>query len=662
MLAFAIPDWATRITPTVQAALLADPKVNFIIIMYDSMAQFVVPAITITKSTDRVQTDGFNGTPFVLGMIQEGKVNMDVGENLDWVGHAIIDAEMRIVCGLPQVLDPKIPFCIFDKSNAADAGAPPEANKGYGDEYVDGLREAMDAEIGNRTVELQADSNTGEPALELRRLSKAFGGQMALREVDFTVLPGEVHGLLGQNGSGKSTLIKILAGFHEPDPGAELRIAGRVVPLPAPPGAFRALGFSFVHQNLALAPTLTVLENLMLTRLALSRSLRINWRAERAAARATLASYKLDIDAARNSRGFPRWSARSLPSFAPSRRWVTSAGCLVLDEPTPFLPRRDVERLFRMMRQVAANRAAVVFVSHDIDEVMEITDRATVLRDGQVAGTLETAKAGRDAFVHMIVGRSLEAAALRPAPAVARPAVAARDVSGGQVDKLTIELRPGEVVGLTGLLGSGYEQVPYLLYGAMRARAGALELPAGRHELATFSPAAALRAGVVLIPGDRPVAGGVGALPVVDNVTLPALAGQFRPWLLRRREMLRAAEELGVAFGVAPNRPALNLSTLSGGNQQKVILAKWLQLQPALVLLDEPTQGVDVGARQTVFRAIRDAAAAGACVLCASSDADQLAELCDRVLIMARGRVSAEIAPPSLNKHAIIANCYGAAA
>jgi ABC-type sugar transport system ATPase subunit len=163
-------------------------------------------------------------------------------------------------------------------------------------------------------------------------------------------------------------------------------------------------------------------------------------------------------------------------------------------------------------------------------------------------------------------------------------------------------------------------------------------------------------------PGDRPVAGGVGALPVVDNVTLPALATRFRAWALHQPALLAAAEELGARFGVVPNRPALLLSALSGGNQQKVILAKWLQMAPVLVLLDEPTQGVDVGARQTVFRAIREAAERGACILCASSDAEQLAEICDRVLVLARGRISAELVPPALGKQAIVEACYGMAA
>ena len=499
-------------------------------------------------------------------------------------------------------------------------------------------------------------------ALELRGLSKTFGGQRALREVDFIVRAGEVHGLLGQNGSGKSTLIKVLAGFHRPDPGASLRIYGEAVPLPVPPGGFVRYGLNFVHQNLGLVPALTVLENLLVTRLATSDRWLIDWRREAEAARATFARYELDIEPLAI---LSRLSSveRALVAIV---RAVEEAGhgrgVLVLDEPTPFLPRRDVERLFALIRRLAAGGAAVVFVSHDIDEALEITDRMTVLRDGQVAGTLVTARSSRVEVVRMIVGRDLEAAGERPHLPAAAPAVRLRGLIGGQVARLSLDLRAGEVVGLTGLLGSGYEQLPYLVYGGLKPEAGELDLAGRRLSLPQLDPAAALQAGMVLVPGDRPVAGGVAALPVADNMLLPALTTRFHSWLLRRGPILETARELGQAFGVVPNRPELLLSALSGGNQQKVILAKWLQLKPILLLLDEPTQGVDVGARRTIFRAIRDAAERGTAVLCASSDADQLADICDRVLVLSRGRIAAEVAPPGLDKHAIVSACYGRAA
>jgi ribose transport system ATP-binding protein len=510
------------------------------------------------------------------------------------------------------------------------------------------------------------------PALQFSGLSKTFGGQQALRGVDFTVAAGEVHGLLGQNGSGKSTLIKVLAGFHAPDPGATLRIGGQDVALPLPPGGVRPFGVTFVHQHLGLIPPVTVLENLLLTRLSgrggVARPWAINWKQERSAARRLFERYGLDID--------PNVPVSRLSSVERALVAIVRAveeigagrtrsghGVLVLDEPTPFLPRTDVDRLFTLVRRVVANGASVIFVSHDIDEVLEITDRATVLRDGQVAGVMTTADATRDTLVSMIVGRQLQAGVSRPAAIGSLPAsVTISGLAGGQVRELSLALHAGEVVGLTGLLGSGYEQVPYLIYGAQRAESGSLKLGLQQMQLPDLTPAAAIKAGLVLIPGDRPVAGGVGTLPIVDNITLPALASRFRPFLLRRGAMLASSRSLGERFGVVPNRPMLPLASLSGGNQQKVILAKWLQLSPKLILLDEPTQGVDVGARQMVYRAIRAAADAGACVLCASSDAEQLAEICDRVVVLGRGRIAAELMPPTLSKHAITECCYGLAA
>jgi ribose transport system ATP-binding protein len=511
-----------------------------------------------------------------------------------------------------------------------------------------------------------------DPALAFYRLSKTFGGQQALRDVDFSVDPGEVHGLLGQNGSGKSTLIKILAGFHAPDSGAALAIAGQNVPLPLPPGGARPFGVAFVHQHLGLIPPVTVLENLLLTRLSgrggIARPWAISWGRERSAARLLFKRYGLDIDP---DVPLSRLSSveRALVAIVRAVEEIASGtarvghGVLVLDEPTPFLPRADVDRLFTLVRRVVANGASVIFVSHDIDEVMEITDRATVLRDGRVAGVLRTPEATRDKVVGMIVGRQLQTAPSKvAATGAASAAVIITQLSGGQVAEISLALRAGEIVGLTGLLGSGYEQVPYLIYGALRAENGTLMLGSERFDLPALSPAAAIKAGLVLIPGDRPLAGGVGGLPIMDNVTLPALANRFRPFLLRRGAMVMASRDLGDRFGIVPNRPMQPLASLSGGNQQKVILAKWLQLSPKLILLDEPTQGVDVGARQTVYQAIRDAASAGACVLCASSDAEQLAEICDRVVVLGRGKIAAELAPPDLSKHAITECCYGLAA
>ncbi len=496
------------------------------------------------------------------------------------------------------------------------------------------------------------------PALRLWDLSKTFGGQKALDGASLEISQGEVHGLLGQNGSGKSTLIKVLAGFHSPDAGSRLQMHGADVPLPLAPGAFRKYRMSFVHQHLGLIPSVSVLENLLLGRLAERDAWAVNWVAERRAARRLFTSYDIAFDPeARVADIAP--VERALLAIV---RAVTEMseedgvgdGLLVLDEPTPFLPKRDVDRLFQLVRAVVAKGASVIFVSHDVDEVMEITDRATVLRDGKVVATIDTRSATKGDLIEAIVGRRL-APLTPPAPPAARgPSHAVvHNLSGGTVELFSLDLASGEVVGVTGLIGSGYDEIPYLIYGARRARGGTLDLGGRGVELSEMTPRAAIRHGVVLVPADRANAAVIGLLPVTDNVTMPTLASGFKPWLLDRRGMIAAAAAMVRRFEVRPADPSMPMASLSGGNQQKVVLAKWFQMEPKLILLDEPTQGVDIGARQTVFRRIASAAATGAAVLCASSDYEQLAAICSRVLIFAAGRVVATLVGAEISKEAI---------
>ena len=504
-------------------------------------------------------------------------------------------------------------------------------------------------------------------ALHLAQLSKTFGGQKALDGASLEVAQGEVHGLLGQNGSGKSTLIKVLAGFHPPDPGSRLQICGTDVALPLAPGAFRQYRMSFVHQHLGLMPTLTVLENLLVGRLAERQNWAINWPAERRAAVTRFADYGIDLDPdARVADIAP--VERALLAIVRAAGEIaeeggTGNGLLVLDEPTPFLPKRDVDRLFRLVRQVVARGASVIFVSHDVDEVMEITDRATVLRDGRVVATLATSAASKTEFIEAIVGRSLAIAPPPPASPSSRGSSHAvvHTLSGGSVDAFSLELIPGEVVGLTGLIGSGYDEVPYLLYGARKARSGSLDLAGQGTELSEMTPAMAIARGVVLIPADRGNAGVIGPLPVSDNVTMPTLATVFSRWMLNRRAMVIRTGEMTRHFEVRPDDPTLPIASLSGGNQQKVVLAKWFQMNPKLILLDEPTQGVDIGARQNVFQHIRAAAERGAAVVCASSDYEQLAAICSRVLIFSAGRVIATLEGAAISKDAIAERSLGGA-
>lgn len=513
-------------------------------------------------------------------------------------------------------------------------------------------------------------AHTAPPTLRLKNISKSFQATRALDQVSFDVMPGEVHGLLGTNGSGKSTIVKILAGFHAPDPGARMEFNGADVALPLKPSDFRRLGMSFVHQNLGLVPSLTALENLRLSQIALARGVRINWRKEKAAARETLERYGVEIEQWRRVDELSVVNrallaiVRAFEEIREECEITGKPGLVLLDEPTPFLPREGVDKLFDLVRRIAAHGSSVIFISHDIEEVMEITDRVTILRDGKVSGEIETAKASHDDMVRMIIGRTLEPRKPRKIHQSDRKPVFAmvRDLAGQGIAPCDIEIGRGEILGLTGLIGSGYDKVPYLLFGASPALAGTMTLSdAEPFDLSAMSPARAIEADFALLPGDRHEQSGVASLSIFENMLLPDVDAYFQRGFLRTGAMRQEASRLGHIFEVRPNDPDLPLAALSGGNAQKVLIARWMNRNPVLMLLDEPTQGVDVGTRANIFVALRQVAADGMAIVCASSDAEQLAEICDRVLIFARGQIVQEIVGGNVTKDHITEACYGSA-
>jgi ribose transport system ATP-binding protein len=502
--------------------------------------------------------------------------------------------------------------------------------------------------------------------LRIDGLHKNFGGVKALDNVSLTVRHGEVHGLLGQNGSGKSTLIKILSGFYDADGEPRIIIDGRRVTLPVGPEALRERRVSFVHQHLGLLPSLTVLENLLLLDLAIEDRWLMDWRAEARRTRELFERYDLRLDPMSPlSRLSPveRAQLAIVRAFDQLRRSRAerARGLLVLDEPTPFLPAHDVETLFKLIREIVADGASVIFVSHDIDEVLKITDRATVLRDGRVAGVFETAAMTKAEVIRLIVGRHVDLETMRPpAKTLPKPSLSIAGLSGGAIGSFSVDLRTGEVVGLTGLIGSGYSDVIYMTFGAAPAQSGTLDIAGDRVELSSMTPRRAIRMGCILIPGDRLASGTVPTLTVCDNVNQPVLSRVSRGWALAQAALVRNAYLLANRFDVRPRDPTRLLGALSGGNQQKALLAKWFQTEPRLILLDEPTQGVDVGARAQVFEAIAAAARVGASILCASSDYEQLSAICDRVLVFNRGAVTEELIGDKINKSAIAQACYRA--
>jgi ribose transport system ATP-binding protein len=504
------------------------------------------------------------------------------------------------------------------------------------------------------------------PAVELRGITKTFGGEQALRSASLRIEPGEVHGVLGENGSGKSTLIKVLAGYHVPDAG-ELFVRGTPISLPLRAGQARTLGIEFVHQDLGLVPSLTVVENLRIGDLAANESpWFISWRTERRRARKLFNRYGMDLDPAATVATvdpIQRAMLAIVRAVEALKRTLGSGagatGLLVLDEPTVFLPRTGVQEVFRLIREVVSEGASVLFVSHDLDEVRQVTDRITVLRDGVDVGTVATSDTDESELVQLILGRALNAATGDGRAHAARqgPCLSLSGAASERVGPLDLDVAHGELVGLTGLIGSGFEELPYIIFGATPGASGQMVLDGASHDLAGMSPAVAIRAGMALVPADRQSDASVPSLATADNISLQWLGRYFRGGRLRRRQVVHRAAELTEEFDVRPRDPRRQYWTLSGGNQQKAVLAKWLSTGPRVLLLHEPTQGVDIGSRQQIFRFITRAAADGMAVVCASSDYAQLAAICDRVLVLRRGNLVSELRRP-LTKELIAEECY----
>jgi len=513
--------------------------------------------------------------------------------------------------------------------------------------------------------------NEKDTALCIKNLSKSFGATRALRGVDLTILPGEIHGLLGQNGCGKSTLIKVLAGYHIPDSGGQLWIHGQPVPLPIPPGGFSQYGIAFVHQDLGLIPELSVLDNWTLSKIALKNDLYLKWNKERADARAKFAEYGLNIDPAdKVSALSPVQKAmlaivKAVVAIKGNETGGKRKGVLVLDEPTVFLPRKEVEQLFSLVRNIASDGISVLFVSHDIDEVIELTDRFTVLRDGRNAGGGITKEYTKERIIEAILGKKLvkyqierdDTQANRFAGA---PEIRLEHVKGLIAHDISLKIRSGEVVGITGLVGSGFEEIPYLLCGANEYQRGSLVLHGRTADLKSFSPREAVARGISLIPADRGGAGGIGSLSVAENINMQMLDA-FTPWKLNARKMRKNARDMVERFDVRPADPELGFAQLSGGNQQKALLAKWVQGETVFLILHEPTQGVDVGSRQQIYQHISQAARNGTAVLCSSSDYEELSQICDRVIILGRGRFICELTGSDITKETITAMCFHSA-
>jgi ribose transport system ATP-binding protein len=479
------------------------------------------------------------------------------------------------------------------------------------------------------------------PVLRLERLSKTFGGTRALRDVTLEIAPGEVHALVGQNGCGKSTLIKTLAGYHAPDPGALAWLDGERFELSGVGDRHDRL--RFVHQDLGLVTELSAVDNLALSRgYARTRLGSIDWAQQERTARALIGRFGMDIDVHRPLKEATPVECTVVAIAAALEGWT--GGCvLVLDEPTAVLPHTEVERLLEIVREVRRGGTSVLYVSHRMNEIFDIADRVTVLRGGRVIGTREVAHLTPQALATMMVGEDVDLSVRREAPSTARPAaLEARDVRAGVLRGVSLAVGEGEVLGIAGLPGSGRETLPYALAGAWPGPvSGAMRLPARSDAWTDLAEDETAR--IPLVPANRTTEGVIGAFSVKENLTLPMLGRlRGRAALARRREddlVDGWIDRLGIrtAGSDAP------ITTLSGGNQQKVVMARCLALGSQVLALCEPTAGVDVGTRMQLYDLVAEQARAGVGVLVSSSDEGDLIGMCTRVLVLRHGVVATEL-------------------
>ncbi|MCW2882286.1 MAG: sugar transporter ATP-binding protein [Sphaerisporangium sp.] len=498
-----------------------------------------------------------------------------------------------------------------------------------------------------------------EPVLEARNVTKRFPGVLALDDVSFAVRPGEVHALVGENGAGKSTLIKIFTGVHQPD-GGELRYGGGPAAFATPMEAQRS-GISTIYQEVNLVPMMSVARNLLLgreprNRLGVIDATRMYGEAERA-----LAGYGVKADVRRPLRTLGM-GAQQMVALA--RAISIDARVVIMDEPTSSLEPREVETLFGVIRRLRDDGIAVIYVSHRLDELYQVCDRVTVLRDGRLAHNGPMAGLARLQLISLMLGRDLNevraSGATRfsrdhDAIATGEPVIEARGLTRRHVlREVSVSVRPGEVVGLGGLLGAGRSETAKAIMGALPLDSG--EVIVAGLPLRRRSTATAIRAGVSLLPEDRKAEGIIPNLSVRENIVLASLPHLARGGVVSDARIDEVVDAFIRKLRIKASSPHQKVSELSGGNQQKVLLARWLAMRPKVLLLDEPTRGIDVGAKAEVQALIDELAEEGLGVLLISSDLEELAEGSDRIIVLREGAVVGELSGADVTEEGIMAS------
>ncbi len=496
-------------------------------------------------------------------------------------------------------------------------------------------------------------ADAAQPLLVLARATKSFGAVRALEDGSVTLYPGEAHALLGENGAGKSTLVKILAGVHAPDAG-ELLIEGVPTGLNGP-SASRAAGISIIYQEPTLFPDLTVAENIFMGRQPVGRGRVIDRSAMLTDAKAVFTRLGVELDPARPARGL---SVADQQIVEIAKAISFDARIIVMDEPTAALTSVEVDRLFAVVRALRADNAAVLFISHRLEEVFAICQRVTIMRDGRFVGTAAIEDVTIDSIIYSMVGRNLDALFPKTVTQAGDVVLAVDGLTrAGAFEDVSFTVRRGEIVALAGLVGAGRSEVARAVFGIDRRDAGTVTVNGAT--LAPGSPRAAMSAGLAFVPEDRRQQGLVMELAVDHNVALASLGRLSRFGLIRRAREKELALTWGAKLQLKFGRMKNPVSTLSGGNQQKVVLAKWLARTPSVLIIDEPTRGIDVGTKAEVHRLLDQLVSDGVAVLMISSELPEVLGMADRVLVVREGRLVAEFPRSAADEPSIMRAATG---
>jgi rhamnose transport system ATP-binding protein len=479
-------------------------------------------------------------------------------------------------------------------------------------------------------------TDQAEAAVTLAYITKSFAGLKVVKDVSFDVRPGEVHALLGENGAGKSTLIKIMAGLHQPDEG-EIAVNGTPIKFATPRDA-HAAGIATVHQELLLFPELTVAENIFLGQTPKTKLGMLDWPAMRSRARAlvdSLDSPELDIDAKVGT-----LSVANRQRVEIARALSQEARVMIMDEPTAALADADVQRLMDIVRRLKSRGVAIVYVSHRMPEIFALADRVTVLRDGARVGTKDIGEVDEGVLVNMMVGRVIDRLYPKKLSESGASILELREISHrSAVRDISFELRRGEILGIAGLVGSGRTELALTIFGITPATSGTILLEGKPVRIG--SPEAARDLGIAYIPEDRGTQGLIRTQTIAENVALANLKKLTRGLFIDAAKLLRSARQAIERFGIKARGPQQVVRELSGGNQQKVVLGKWLSTDPRILIMDEPTRGIDVGAKAEIHQLMRKLAAEGMAILMISSELPEVLGMSDRVLVMNGGRIVA---------------------